>query len=1033
MTDPRLPSEVDRLDSLAEEFAGRLRAGDRPTIDEYLGRYPEYADRIRELFPAVVAIEQATPAPPAAPPARLGDYRILREIGRGGMGVVYEAVQESIDRPVALKVVRASACGTPNHRDRFLREVRAAGRLHHTNIVPVFGTGEAEGVLYYAMQYIPGTDLDRVLRAMRRVRQVGDVTVAAELALSDRTRSLVGPHIEAATVEARAADTAADLSAAALGSLPADGYFRRVADLVAQAADALAHAHSLGVLHRDVKPSNLLLDVQGRVWVADFGLAKASDQDDLTLTGDTVGTPRYLAPERFRGRADPQSDVYSLGATLYELATLRPAVGGTTPLEVMRAVLEEQPVPPRGIEPRIPADLETVIQTAMAKEPQRRYPTAAALAADLRRFLADEPILARRPTPVERAARRCRQNRAVASLTAGLLLVLVGGVVGLAWMWKGEHDARKAAEVAEGRAQQSEDKMRDDLERLGRANALVDSARRHAYYGRAKEAEADYTRAIEIKPDHSAALAGRGELYFALGLWDRAVPDTLRSAELQPNPSDVGSSREWFQKAAAFALAGDREGYARLRTEILKRAEQRGFFDLRVSMVGQAKEASLTEAATAVLLLPASPGEVDVVAKLATADSPLGSEVAAWKYPYPSYLKGFALYRSGRVDQSLPILEESLRTAPTPEARVVSAVMLALAQCAAGQRQKAAASLAIADQHIDDRILLGRGIPQRHLLREWPESLAFWILYREAKAAVGGPTPDDMRLALTTVSTLYGLGKTGEAETTYAKAVAAHPTDPRYRAKGFYVLGSIGELDRAEAELAAAISLAPKDADLHAEMFRFLVRRKKFDRANTLFAANLLVAPDRRKFLLEAFDLYADADEWDRAESVLAALRVIDLDFGAHRLAKFRYLLTRRKIEEAGKELDRLRASRPDDLKLCEEAASAYWHVGYWRQAEAVLTELIKCDSTRARVWANTALAKTKLGHLDQAAECLGKALQIDPSLSGAYKPDATPWTYSFVDDPPTKSISYTPTSMNGVLRWLPPTIDTIHGPLRGR
>jgi WD40 repeat protein len=389
---PLSAEDTDPIDLLAEEVAARLRAGERPTADEYAARHPELAEQIHELFPALMLMEHLAPAslshtlppagdggPPVTPPAFLGEYRLLREVGRGGMGVVYEAVQEPLGRRVALKVLAHGATRSPRYRERFLREARAAARLHHTNIVPVFASGEHDGTLFYAMQFIDGA-------------------------------SLAAPASPGAVLPGDRAHAAARLGL--------------------QAAEALAHAHAQGVLHRDVKPSNLLVDVRGTLWVADFGLAKTQGEGDVTASGELVGTLRYLAPERFAGRCDDRGDVYALGATLYELLAGAPAFDGEDPPQLMRQITAGAAPPLRRRAPWVPPDLETVVRKAMAADPAERYATAQGLADDLRRFLDDRPVRARRTPAGERLRRWARRNPAVAVLAAAVALLLVLVAVG---------------------------------------------------------------------------------------------------------------------------------------------------------------------------------------------------------------------------------------------------------------------------------------------------------------------------------------------------------------------------------------------------------------------------------------------------------------------------------------------------------------------------------------------------------------------------------------------------------------------------
>jgi serine/threonine protein kinase len=334
----------DPIEELAEEFVVRKRRGEKPSMQEYCDKYPDLADDIRELFPALAMVEELgdsspTTSPRPAPggaspfPEHIGDYRILREVGRGGMGVVYEAEQESLGRRVALKVLPASALLDAKHVARFEREARAAARLHHTNIVPVFGVGRQASTHYYVMQFIQGQGLDEVIAELRRLRGRAEPTSpngSATLSQAGRVAEALvtgtfhpgatldpGPEPAPSTNDETRLDSSAPRlpqgSEMATLSGSDQQYYRSVARIGLQVAQALDYAHNQGVLHRDIKPSNLLLDWKGIVWVTDFGLAKAGDAADLTHTGDIVGTLRYMAPERFQGLSDARSDVYSLG------------------------------------------------------------------------------------------------------------------------------------------------------------------------------------------------------------------------------------------------------------------------------------------------------------------------------------------------------------------------------------------------------------------------------------------------------------------------------------------------------------------------------------------------------------------------------------------------------------------------------------------------------------------------------------------------------------------------------------------------
>jgi serine/threonine protein kinase/WD40 repeat protein len=479
--DPTM-SDRDPVDELAEEFVRRYRCGERPSLQEYTDRFPQWADRIRALFPTLVVLEKARPdsgcgaeadgdrVAADARPERLGDYRIIREVGRGGMGVVYEAEQESLGRHVALKVLPRHALLDPRHLQRFRREARAAARLHHTNIVPVHGVGEQDGLHYYVMQFIPGQGLDQVLAELRRLRRDRRTAASAEPSepgsAAAAARSLLNGPLPVGDADGADPTLAKGQGAAANSPAhPRDGkgtngahsgvhlpgqsegsslsgvgwqYWRSVSRIGLQVADALAYASSQGVLHRDIKPSNLLLDTRGTVWVTDFGLAKAeTDTDNVTQTGDVVGTLRYMAPERFRGLADVRTDLYALGLTLYELLTLRPAFDEIDRNKLIAQVIDDEPVRPRKVDAAVPRDLETIVLKATARDPAHRYQTPAELAEDLQRFLDDRPIRARRMGPLQRGWRWCRRNPVAGSLAGAvvILLAVVAIVSSVAW-WR---------------------------------------------------------------------------------------------------------------------------------------------------------------------------------------------------------------------------------------------------------------------------------------------------------------------------------------------------------------------------------------------------------------------------------------------------------------------------------------------------------------------------------------------------------------------------------------------------------------------
>lgn len=402
----------DLLDCIAQEYLERRRRGEHVDKLDYRVRYPELGPELDELLTAIDHLEELTPVttprssdrstPGSRAGSRLGPYQVVREVGRGGMAIVYEATDTQLGRNVALKVLPEYTTTDPRFRERFRREVQAAASLDHSNIVPVYGAGEEDGVHFYAMQLIDGVGVDEIIDSVRRRRSTNPSQPSSESKLGADVHKLLG-------VDTRNPET----------------YYESVAGLGAEIASALEHAHGRGILHRDLKPSNVLVDADGHAWVTDFGLCKSAAADDLTVSGDVVGTLRYMAPERFSGDGDVRSDVYGVGLVLYELLTLRPAVGGRDRPDIIREVVDETPPAPRKIDSGIPRDLETIVLRATSKLAETRYPTAAALALDLEAFLEGRPIVARRPSIGYLVWLAARRNKWLSGTVAIAVLILI--------------------------------------------------------------------------------------------------------------------------------------------------------------------------------------------------------------------------------------------------------------------------------------------------------------------------------------------------------------------------------------------------------------------------------------------------------------------------------------------------------------------------------------------------------------------------------------------------------------------------------
>jgi len=369
------------LDEVIETYLRVAQAGAAPKREELVARYPAFAKELAEFLAGQERLQRlaepvraaVTGMPPAGTKIRyFGDYELLEEIARGGMGVVYKARQTSLKREVALKMIRAGTLASSDEVDRFLREAEAAANLQHPNIVAIHEVGEHDGQHYFTMDYVAGRDLGALVKD---------------------------------------------------GPLPPN----RAACYVRIIAEAIHFAHQRGTLHRDLKPQNVLIDVADQPRITDFGLAKLMKVDSrLTQSGVVMGSPSYMPPEQAAGRhgdIGPASDGYSLGAMLYELLTGRPPFRGSTPMATLLEVLEAEPSAPRRLKADIPPDLETICLKCLEKSPSARYPTARALAEELDRYLKGEPILARPASAVRKTVSWARRHPGVLAALAALVMV----------------------------------------------------------------------------------------------------------------------------------------------------------------------------------------------------------------------------------------------------------------------------------------------------------------------------------------------------------------------------------------------------------------------------------------------------------------------------------------------------------------------------------------------------------------------------------------------------------------------------------
>ena len=784
----------DPIDRMAESVVGRLRAGRTPDPLDYAARYPDLASQVNELLPALVELEQNASiggredrAPrgwvdAADAPRQLGEYTIVREIGRGGMGVVYEAVQESLGRHVALKVFHFAGWNAA-HLERFRREARAAARLHHTHIVPVYGVGEAGGVHFYAMQFIRGQSVNLVVDELRRLRG---------------TPRRPGP---APRDGACFATPGGEWSTSASGT----EFYRAVARLGLQVAEALDYAHSHGVLHRDVKPSNLLLDGHGTVWVTDFGLAKSEGTHDLTETGDVVGTLHYMPPERMDGRSDARTDVYGLGAALYELVALRPPYRSPSRAKLIEQILYAPPPSLRKHDPDIPRDLETVVGKALAKDPAERYASARQMADDLRLFLSDRSIRSRRPTAFERLWRWRRRNPALAAITAALVVVFALGFAGVTWKWRDAERARRSEQAARNDADRRAAEIQEAQVRVQEATRLVDIGAMFSDSRGWDNADVAYSKAVALRPELAVAWEKRGELYFRLGLFDLAAADFQRAFEL----NEPISHRQWLRLALLRLYVGDAAGYQRVARRMAERFRGTVIAPVALDVV---RACSLSDHATG------DAAQRVTLAQMLSARSPPEDG-----YPYAA---AAACYRAGEYGHAIRYCE-SAPSGSTTDALCLP--VLAMSHHRLGQADSARRAFDEAAQAREwwlERIHsshVGSWIVDQGATGQWPvgpeEWLEFELLFRQAAALLGTTLPDEEpRLIIQRARALAGLRRREAADAEYAAALRLRPQDPRlsqeaHRNRGFLRLRT-GRFEDAAHEFERAMGPDRSDYDL---------------------------------------------------------------------------------------------------------------------------------------------------------------------------------------------------------------------------
>lgn len=529
-------AQKQRMTLLLDQYLTALENGAPPSLESLAENDPELIEPLRSYVSGLEDLHQIAAGfvpqhcesdaeTDSESEKVLGDFRLLEEVGRGGMGVVYRARQLSLDRSVAIKLLPFASVLDARQIVRFKNEAQAAAQLHHPNIVPVYTVGSARGVHYYAMQYIEGQSFDQIIAQQRASGTQPDVAETVR----------AGIHI----------------------------------------ANALHAAHQFGVIHRDIKPSNLMRDRDGKVWVTDFGLARCQTEATMTKTGDVVGTVRYMSPEQARGETaivDGRTDIYSLGATLYEMLCLKPAQDAGDAPSILRQIDERRPASLRAVRPEIPKDLETVIEKAMSKHRDGRYDTASDFAADLGRVLEGRPTIAKPPTALDRISHWSHRHR---SAVAASILVLVVAVIGFATSTALIASAKRESDINASLAKRSDRLARDTVDRLGAQTAQLlaeipaaDPVRRQllretlAYYERFAQ-----HAAVDPKLDKDLAITyGKiGSLQNEIGTSEQAITSLRKSKELlerlvDRSPENLPDKHDLATSINNLALALERSG-----------------------------------------------------------------------------------------------------------------------------------------------------------------------------------------------------------------------------------------------------------------------------------------------------------------------------------------------------------------------------------------------------------------------------------------------------------------------------------------